>query len=63
MEQEKENIINLYVTADERKRLENAAVRSGLVLPAWIRLVALRAAEQEDDSSGEKEPIKPVVGP
>jgi hypothetical protein len=50
MEEEKENIINLYVTADERKRLEKGAERAGLPLPTWIRRVALSAAEAEDST-------------
>ena len=52
---EKQSTINLYVTDDERKRLEKGAERAGLVLPSWIRSVALRAAEVED-GTGEKEP-------
>ena len=51
----RESTINLYVTDDERKRLEKGAERAGLVLPSWIRRVALRAAEVED-GTGEKEP-------
>ena len=58
---EKQSTINLYVTDDERKRLEKAAERAGLVLPSWIRRVALKAAEVEDGTS-EKEPINPIVG-
>jgi len=57
---EKQSTINLYVTDDERKRLEKAAERAGLVLPSWIRRVALRAAEVED-GTGEKEPSDSIV--
>lgn len=52
MEAEKENIINLYVTPDERKRLEKGAEKAGMALPTWIRQVALKAAQAEDSASG-----------
>jgi uncharacterized protein (DUF1778 family) len=57
---ERQSTINLYVTDDERKLFEKAAERAGLVLPSWIRRVALKAAEVED-GTGEKEPSDSIV--
>jgi hypothetical protein len=51
----RENRINLYVTDDERKRLEKSADSAGLPLSSWIRVVALKAAMLEERTP-EKEP-------
>ncbi len=49
----REKRVYLYVSDEERKRLEEAAERAGLSLSSWIRLVVLRAAKLEG-GTGEK---------
>jgi len=51
----REKRVYLYVSDEERMRLEEAAERAGLSLSSWIRLVMLRAAKLEG-GTGEKEP-------
>jgi len=41
----REDIIRIRVTASQKKRLAQAAKAAGLDLSAWIRAIALRAAE------------------
>ena len=51
----REKRVYLYVSDEERMRLEEAAERAGLSLSSWIRLVVLRTAKLEGGTGG-KEP-------
>ena len=52
----REKRVYLYVSDEERMRLEEAAERAGLSLSSWIRLVVLRTAKLEGGTGG-KEPV------
>jgi len=38
--------VNLYLTESEKEKLEQAAEKEGLPLSIWIRVLALKAADQ-----------------
>jgi uncharacterized protein (DUF1778 family) len=43
----KEELIQIRVTAEQRQFLKEAAHRAGLDLSSWMRMVGLRAANEQ----------------
>jgi uncharacterized protein (DUF1778 family) len=43
----KEDLIQIRVTSGQRERLKEAADRAGLDLSSWMRMVGLRAANDQ----------------
>jgi uncharacterized protein (DUF1778 family) len=51
VEDRKQHLIQIRVTAEQRQRLNKAANDRGLDLSSWLRMIALQAAtEAEQDS-------------
>jgi uncharacterized protein (DUF1778 family) len=44
----KEELIPIRVTREQRQRLKEAADRSGLDLSSWLRMVGLKAANEQN---------------
>lgn len=48
--EKREKIIRLVVTEDEHAKMKAAADSDGRPLAAWVRFVALKKAEQADET-------------
>lgn len=44
----KPNVLKVRVSDDQKEALQSAANRTGLDLSSWIRMVALKAAEENE---------------